>query len=51
MSDQKQTVKFDAKEVKGKTGDVLESNFEAGRSVNLGAVELPPFGAVVLGVE
>jgi len=51
MSDHKQTVKFDVKEVKGKTGAVLESNFEAGRSVNLGAVELPPFGAVVLGVE
>ena len=51
MSDHKQTVKFDVKEVKGKTGAVLESNFEAGRSVNLGAVEVPPFGAVVLGVE
>jgi alpha-glucosidase len=53
MSDQKQTVKFDLKKqrVKGNTASVLQSNFEAAASVDLGAVTLPPFGAILLAVE
>jgi alpha-glucosidase len=53
MSDQKQTVKFDLQKqnVKGKSASVLQSNFEAGDRMDLGAVTLPPFGAILLAIE
>ncbi len=53
MSDRKQTVKFDLKDqkVKNSVGSVLQSNFNSTRTVELGAVVLPPFGALVVAVE
>ena len=54
MSGQVRTVGFAraAQTVTGKTGVVLESNFAAkGTTVVLEKVDLPPFGAVVLGVK
>lgn len=53
MSDQKQTVKFDLKKqnVQGKGVAVLQSNFEPGDRMSLGAVTLPPFGAILLAIE
>lgn len=53
MSDQKQTVKFDLKNqaVQGKNASVLQSNFETGASVDMGAMILPPFGAILLAIE
>ena len=53
MSDQKQTVKFDLKKqnVQGKNASVLQSNFETGTSVDLGAIALAPFGAIMLAIE
>jgi alpha-glucosidase len=53
MSDQKQTVKFDLKKqaVQGKNASVLQSNFETGASVDIGAMTLPPFGAILLAIE
>jgi len=53
MSAQKQTVKFDLKRqhVKSNAASVLQSNFEAAASVELGAITLPPFGAILLAIE
>jgi alpha-glucosidase len=54
MSPQKQTVKFDLKpqNIQGKTATVLQSNFPPGKvPLDLGKIVLPPFGAIVLGVE
>lgn len=50
MSDKPHTVKFDGVGAKG--GVVLQSSFTApGSKVDLGSVELPPFGATVIEVE
>jgi alpha-glucosidase len=53
MSDQKRTVRFDLKRqnLKGKSASVLQSNFDAGVGVDLGAITLPPFGAILLATE
>ncbi len=54
MSGQTRTVAFvlATHKVTGATGVVLEGNFaRKGMKVDLGKVDLPPFGAVVLGVE
>jgi alpha-glucosidase len=53
MSAQKQTVKFDLQpqNISAKTASVLQSSFQAGSKLDLGAITLPPFGAIVLGVD
>ncbi len=54
MSGQTQALGFPmtAQKVTGTTGVVLESNFaKKGTKLDLGKLELPPFGAVVLAVE
>jgi len=55
MSDQKQTVSFDLRKqnMKAKVASMLQSNFDVGRrtTLNLNELVLPPFGAIVLGVE
>jgi alpha-glucosidase len=50
MNNEAHVVKFSS--VGATNGIVLQSNFtEAGSKVNLSSVELPPFGAVIIGVE
>jgi alpha-glucosidase len=53
MSNQRQTIKFDLtrQNIQEKTGSVLQSNFDAGSKLDLGAITLPPFGAVVLALD
>ena len=50
MSATPQIVRFDTVGAKG--GTVLQSNYSAaGSKLDLGSVELPPFGAIIIGLE
>ena len=53
MSDRSQTVRFDlrSQKIKNETGLLLQSNFDGGQTLHLGAVVLPPFGAIAVAVE
>ena len=52
MSAEPRTVAFDPRQIAGMSGAVLASNYAgAATKVATGKLELPPFGAIVLGLE